>query len=95
MFIPRLLIDSDDFAAHLLHRSGIVPSSMSPVFVVIALVVEELVLQVIHSPKDSVIQEFISYATAELFDKWMKMGLCGTDGMSTTVDLNFHLGIVF
>lgn len=68
---------------------------MSPVFVVIALVVEELVLRFSQSPKHGVIQEFISYATAELFDKWMSMGLCGSDGMSITVDLNFHLGIVF
>ena len=53
---PLVLTDLNDFTVGLFHRSYAVSPGMSPVLVVIALIIAELVLQVSRSPKEGVIQ---------------------------------------
>jgi hypothetical protein len=56
VLIPAVLIDIDDFSDSGIHRSSAISPRVSTALVVITLIIAELGLQVMHSPKEGVIQ---------------------------------------
>ena len=58
MFLPSVVVQADNIVAIWQGRSDAIPARMTPMLIVVALVIPELVVQVSSGPEEGLIQEF-------------------------------------